>query len=109
MSQSQLHSQANVAGQVLEQPKPTLKELRAEHWFGIPEMAALAEVAPVVVAAMLDNRPVYPQQAYKVLFALSKMNGRLYTVRDVDVALYPEQEEQEQCRPRRPYRRHREK
>jgi hypothetical protein len=81
-----------------EQAKPTLKEIRTEHWFGLPEMAAQAEVAPVVVAAMLDHRPVYPQQAYKVLVALSKMHGRLYTIHDVDVALYPEPKEREPWR-----------
>lgn len=86
------------SGQVPELKKPTLKELRAERSFGISEIAAQAEVAPAVVVAMLDHRPVYPQQAYKVLVALSKMHERLYTVRDVDVALYPEQEEQEQWR-----------
>jgi hypothetical protein len=93
------------SGLVSQQKKPTLKEIRAERYFGIPEISAQAEVAPAVVTAMIDYRPLYIQQAYKVIFALSKMHERLYTVRDVDVALYPEPEEQEQCRPRRPYRR----
>jgi hypothetical protein len=76
-------------GQVFEQRKPTRptrKEIRDERWFGIRELATQAEVAPAVVAAMRDQRPIGREQAYKVLVALTKMHWKLYTVRDVDVA-----------------------
>jgi len=49
--------------------------------------------------------PSITEGIFLFLVALSKMHERLYTVRNVDVALYPEQEEQEQEQWRRGYQR----
>jgi len=74
--------------------KPTLEELRNQHYFDIPALAASAGVNITVVYWMLVRLPVQRYQAELVLSVLSNETGEDYSLDTVDIVLAPEEDQE---------------
>lgn len=68
--------------------KTPLINVRAEHYFGIPEMAEQADVLEHVVIDMLVFVPVPKVEAERVLAAVSLHTGVQCTVENTDIRIF---------------------
>ena len=67
--------------------KPTLEELRRQHYFDISALAGQAGVESSVIQQMLSRQPVQIYQAELVLAALADEFGENYNLDTVDIML----------------------
>ena len=72
--------------------KPTLEDLRNQHYFDISALAEQAGVDTSVTHRMLRRQPVQQHQAELVLAALADKFGEDYTLETVDIMLFPEED-----------------
>ena len=70
--------------------KMPLINVRAEHYFGIPELAEQADVLEHVVINMLVGVPVPIVQAKRVLAVVSFRTGKEYTLENTDIRILEE-------------------
>ena len=67
--------------------KTPLINIRAEHYFDIPEMAEQADVLVSTVYNMLTGNPVPALEAEKVLAAVSQLCRAQWTLGNTDITL----------------------
>ena len=70
--------------------KTPLINIRAEHYFDIPELADQADVLAVTVYDMLVGNPVPHLEAEKVLAAVSRLSGTQWTLENTDITFCEE-------------------
>ena len=74
----------------VSETKPTLHQIREQHYFDIPALAERAGVDASVLNRMLNRLPVQRYQAELVLSALADECGENYTLEMVAIVLFPE-------------------
>jgi hypothetical protein len=70
--------------------KPTLADLRNQHYFDLSALAERAGVDISVICRMLHCQPVRGYQAELVLAAFADEFGADYALETVEVVLFPE-------------------
>ena len=75
--------------------KPTLADVRNQHYFDIAALAEQAGMDPSVIRRMLSCQPVRRYQAELVLAAFADEFGAGYTLETVEIVLFPEEEKEE--------------
>jgi hypothetical protein len=78
-----------------KQRKPTLLDIRNQHYFDLATLAGQAGVDPSLLHHMLSYQPVQRYQAELVLAALADEFGEDYALETVDILLLPEEDKQE--------------
>lgn len=73
--------------------KPTLADLRNQHYFDISTLAERAGVDLSVIHHILNRQPVQRYQAELVLAALADELSTNFTLDTIDITLSPEEDE----------------
>lgn len=79
-----------------DQSKPSNKikplQLREQYGLNIADLAKKAKVGPGMVYSMIMRQPIARQQAEQILATISAETGQTYTLENVDVVLFPEEQ-----------------
>lgn len=76
--------------------KTPLINVRAEHYFGIPELAEQADVLEHIVIDMLVGVPVPKDQAERVLAAVTRLSGVQWSLENTDIRICEDTNDTEQ-------------